>query len=89
MHDAELDTVASHWREALDAAEESLDEVSRSRRVLQFRALDLRERAKELSDERARIEVDLEKLARATRTHLHRHLYGPRPGVAMARLQAR
>ena len=32
----ELDTLSMHWRSSLDAAEDALNEVSRSRRSLQF-----------------------------------------------------
>jgi hypothetical protein len=31
-----LDTIAMQWREALDGAEETLDELSRSRQMLRF-----------------------------------------------------
>jgi hypothetical protein len=80
VQDTDLDLLSIHWREALDAAEDSLSAVGRSRPTLP--AAELRDRLKGLKDERGRTELDLEELARATNTHLHRHLRGPRAGCS-------
>jgi hypothetical protein len=78
MDDVALDTAAFRWREALDAATDTLDEVSRSRRALGFSAPELQARVAQLEDERAETEHDLERLAGTTHTHLRRHLLGQR-----------
>ena len=74
MDDLELDTLVLRWRGALDIAADSLHELSRNRRELQLTASELRSRALELDHERDTTEVDLERLAAATLTHLRRHL---------------
>lgn len=74
MDDLELDALAVRWRAALDLAADSLDELTRSRRELQFAPTELRARAAELDRERDTTELDLEHLAAATHTHLCRHL---------------
>jgi HAD superfamily hydrolase (TIGR01509 family) len=78
VEDLALDTIAIHWREALDDAEDALNDVSRSRKMLQFPAAELRDRTKELRSEREGAARDLERLARTTRLPLHRRLVGPR-----------
>jgi hypothetical protein len=72
-----LDTLAVCWREALGAAEDSLEEVSHCRRALQFPTAELQERLRELQLERREAEVDLELLARTTHATLHHHLLRP------------
>jgi hypothetical protein len=74
MDDRELDTLALHWRGVLDLAADSLHELGRSRRELQLSASELHSRVLELDHERDTTEVDLERLAAATHTHLRRHL---------------
>jgi len=74
MDDRELDRLAQRWRGALDGATVTLDELSRSRRELHLSACELRWRVTELDRERAVTELDLERLAAATHTHLSRHL---------------
>src|SRR5690242_12655642 len=76
MDDLELDALAFHWRGALDVAADSLDELSRSGRALQLPSNELRSRVAELDRERDATELDLERLAAATHTHLHRHMRG-------------
>ena len=78
MDDLDLDSAAFKWREALDAASDSLDNVSRSRRALHFSPAELQSRLAQLEHERDMAERDLEQLAGTTHTHLHRHLHGPR-----------
>jgi multidrug resistance efflux pump len=74
----ELDELATHWREALDAASDSLEQLSRSRRALQMTAPELHDRLIELEHERAETELDLEQLARTEHLDLRRHLRGAR-----------
>jgi hypothetical protein len=74
MDDLELDTLALHWQGVLDVAAGTLGELSRSRRELQLSANELRSRVRQLDRERDATEVDLERLAAATHTHLRRHL---------------
>ena len=74
MDDLALDTAAFRWREALDAATDSLDNVSRSREALRFSTAELRARMAQLEHERETTERALERLAGTTHTHLHRHL---------------
>jgi hypothetical protein len=81
MEAPELEILASHWREALDAAEDSLVEVSRSRRALQFPVIELHERLHDLDLERREAELDLEHLAQTTRVPLHRHLIRSHAGA--------
>lgn len=76
MDDLDLDTLAFRWRGALDVAAESLDQLSRSRRALQLSSTELSSRVSELNRERDATELDLERLAVATHTHLRRHLRG-------------
>ena len=78
MNDLELDALAFRWRGALDTAADSLGQVERSRRVLHFSPAELRAWVSEVERERGITDVDLERLARATHTHLHRHMQGPR-----------
>ena len=83
MDDLALDGAAFKWREALDAASDSLDNVSRSRRALRFPSAELQARLAHLEHERDVAERDLEQLAGTTHTHLHRHLHGPRARAAL------
>jgi HAD superfamily hydrolase (TIGR01509 family) len=78
MDDLALDSAAFQWREALDAATDSLDTVSRSRQALRFSTAELGTRVTELRHERDMTERDLERLAGTTHTQVHRHMYGPR-----------
>lgn len=78
VNDLELDALAFRWRRALDTAADSLGQVERSRRVLHFSPAELRTLASAVERERSLTDVDLERLARATHTHLHRHMQGPR-----------
>ena len=83
-----LDTLALHWREALDDAQEALDDLSRSRQQLRFPAGELRERMKELRSERTETEADLEQLARTAQVPVHRRLTGPRASNVLLGLGA-
>ena len=74
----DLDTLSMHWRNSLDAAEDALNEVSRSRRSLQFPPEDVSTRLRGLVRERVEVEGALEQLARLTHSGLHRSLTGPR-----------
>ena len=76
MDDLELDTLAFRWRGALDVAADSLDQLSRGRRALQLSPTELSSRVAELNRERDTTELDLQRLAAATHTHLQRHLRG-------------
>ena len=78
VNDLQLDALALRWRVALDAAADSLAQVGRNRRVLHFPAAELRAWSSELERERSVTDADLVSLARATHTHLHRHMFGPR-----------
>ena len=69
-----LETLALHWREALDDAQETLDDLSRSRQALRFPHGELRERMQELRSERTETEDDLEQLARTMRVPVHLRL---------------
>jgi beta-phosphoglucomutase-like phosphatase (HAD superfamily) len=73
-----IDTLSSDWRAALDAAEDALSAVSRSRKALQFASDELRTRLGDLARERGEAEDALEKLARLSRGGVHRRLTGPR-----------
>jgi len=75
---ASLDALSSHWRTALDAAEDAIVTLSRSRRELQFPPDQLQARARELMRERSETEQLLEQVAALTHARLHRHLTGPR-----------
>jgi beta-phosphoglucomutase-like phosphatase (HAD superfamily) len=78
MDQLALDTLAMHWREALDGAEETLDALSHTRRQLGLPAHELGRRINGLRAERTATEVDLERLARVAHLPVHRHLTGPR-----------
>jgi len=69
-----LNILATHWRQALDDAEDTLVDLSRSSRILRFSALELRERMEELRWERHEIELDLEALARTSHLPVRRRL---------------
>jgi len=77
----QLDTLAIHWCDALDAAENSLAEVSRSRRAFRLPATELHDRLTGLRLERGAAELDLELLARTAHVELHHHIRG-RAGTA-------
>lgn len=83
MDDLALDIAAFQWREALDAATDGLDNLSRSRQALHLSTAELHARAAQLERERDTIERDLERLAATTHTHLHRHMHGPRARGAL------
>ena len=74
MNDLELDTLAFRWRGALDTAANSLAQVGRNRQTLHFSSAELRAWASEVERERSVTDDDLERLARVTHTHLHRHM---------------
>ena len=74
MNDLELDTLAFRWRGALDTAANSLAQVGRSRRALHFSSAELYAWVSEVERERSVTDDDLERLARVTHTHLHRHM---------------
>ena len=78
MNDLELDALAFRWRGALDTAAESLAQLGHSRQALHFSAAELNGWVSEVERERNVTDVDLERLARATNTHLHRHMQCPR-----------
>jgi HAD superfamily hydrolase (TIGR01509 family) len=88
MNQLALDAIATHWREALDGAEETLDALSHSRRELGFPAHELGRRMNELRAERLATELDLEQLGRVARLPVHRHLTGPRASGARLGLGA-
>jgi hypothetical protein len=69
LEDADLDQLASDWRGALDAAEDTLDAIRRCR-ALHFPPSELRDRCKVLAHARVETEKSLEELARTTHTHL-------------------
>jgi beta-phosphoglucomutase family hydrolase len=73
-----LDLLSMHWRSSLDAAEDALNEVSRSRRSLQFAPQDVSTRFGDLVRKRVETEDALEQLARLTHGGAHRRLTGPR-----------
>ena len=73
-----LDTLSIHWRTALDAAEDALDAVSRSRRALQFEPDEMQMRVRDLVHERSEAEDALERLAQLMHAGSHRRLTGPR-----------
>lgn len=83
VNDLQLDTLAFRWRGALDRAADGLAQVGRSRQALHFSSAELQARVSELERERGTTEVDLERLARATHTQLHRHMQGPRATGAL------
>ncbi|HYX76149.1 MAG TPA: HAD family hydrolase [Gaiellaceae bacterium] len=78
-----LDTVATHWRQALDDAEDALDDLSQSARALGLPPAELRRRLRELRAERAKTDLDLQRLARTTHFAVHRRLTGPRATSAL------
>jgi hypothetical protein len=76
MEAPQLDTLAIHWCDALDAAENSLSEVSRSRRAFRLSATELHDRLTGLRLERGAAELDLELLARTAHVELRHHIRG-------------
>ena len=81
MEALQLDILAIQWSDALDAAENSLAEVSRSRRAFRLSATELHDRLTGLRIERGVAELDLERLARTAHVELRHHVRG-RPGSA-------
>jgi beta-phosphoglucomutase family hydrolase len=73
-----LDILSIQWRSALDAAEDALDAVSRSRQALQFEPGEMQLRARDLVHERGEAEDALERLAQLLHAGSHRRLTGPR-----------
>jgi beta-phosphoglucomutase-like phosphatase (HAD superfamily) len=88
MDQLALDTLAMHWREALDGAQETLDALSHSRRQLGFAAHELGRRMTQLREERTATELDLGQLARVAQLPVRRHLTGPRASSARLGLGA-
>jgi beta-phosphoglucomutase-like phosphatase (HAD superfamily) len=78
MENVDLDALASDWRGALDAAEDTLDALGRSCRALHFSPMELRDLVQALAHERQATNTGLRQLARTTHTHLHRSMTGPR-----------
>src|SRR5436309_2958810 len=78
MENVDLDVLASDWRGALDAAEDTLDVLGRSCRALHFSPIELRDRVQALAYERQATNRGLQELARTTHKHLHRSMTGPR-----------
>jgi cytosine/adenosine deaminase-related metal-dependent hydrolase len=74
VNDLQLDALALRWRGALDLAADTLVRVGRTPHALYFTSGELRARASQLDRERGVTERELEQLARATHTHLHRRL---------------
>jgi phosphoglycolate phosphatase-like HAD superfamily hydrolase len=73
-----LELLSIRWRSALDAAEDALDAVSRSRQALQFDLHAMQAQARELVHERTEAETELGQLARLLHTAPRRSLVGPR-----------
>jgi HAD superfamily hydrolase (TIGR01509 family) len=86
MDELALDVLAFQWREALDSAGESLDDVVRSTQALHFSTAELRARRAQLEDEREVTDRELERLAGVTHAHLLRHMRGPRARSALLSL---
>ena len=76
MEALQLDTLAIHWSDAFDAAENSLAEVSRSRHAFRLSAIELHDRLTGLRLERGTAGLDLELLARIAHVELHHHIRG-------------
>ncbi|HEX6680406.1 MAG TPA: hypothetical protein VF063_07150 [Gaiellaceae bacterium] len=76
MEALQIDTLAIHWSDALDAAENSLAEVSCNRRALRLSASELHHRLTGLRLERGAVELNLELLARTAHVELHHHIRG-------------
>jgi hypothetical protein len=74
MTELELDALAVRWRGAFDLAADTLAQVGRSPQALRFAPGELLARASQLDRERGVTARELEQLARATHTHLHRRL---------------
>ena len=73
-----LETLSIQWRTALDAAEDALDAVGRSRQALQFEPDEMQMRVRDLVHERSEAEAALEQLAQLMHAGSHRRLTGPR-----------
>jgi hypothetical protein len=86
MEALQLDTLATHWCDALDAAENSLAEMSRSRRAFRLSATELHDRLVGLRLERGAAELDLELLARTAHVELHHHVHGRTGSAAISGL---
>jgi hypothetical protein len=72
----QLDSLAIHWSDALDAAENTLVEMSHTRRAFRLSATELQDRLTSLRLERGAAELDLELLAQSARLELHQHIRG-------------
>jgi beta-phosphoglucomutase-like phosphatase (HAD superfamily) len=83
VNDLQLDTLAFRWRGALDTAADTLAQAGSSRQALHFSSPELHAYVSKLERERCATDADLERLARATHTHLHRHMQGPRATAAL------
>ena len=88
MNDLQLDALAFRWRGALDTAADSFSQLGRGRQELHFSPDELHAWVAELERERGATELNLERLARATHTHLHRHMQGPRATGALLGLRS-
>jgi hypothetical protein len=82
----QLDTLATHWCDALDAAENSLAEMGRSRRAFRLSATELHDRLVGLRHERGAAELDLELLARTAHVELHHHVQARTGSAGISRL---
>jgi HAD superfamily hydrolase (TIGR01509 family) len=83
VNDLALDMLVFHWREALDSASDTLDDVGRSPQALHFATGELRARLSQLEHERDVTDRELERLAGTVHLHLHRHMRGPRAGPSL------
>jgi hypothetical protein len=70
-----LETVAAHWRQAFDDAEEALDELGSW--VSGFPAAELRVRLRKLRTERAETDLDLRRLAGTAHLAVPPRVYVP------------
>jgi beta-phosphoglucomutase-like phosphatase (HAD superfamily) len=73
-----VSTLSTQWRGALDAAEDALDAVARSRHALGFEPAEMQSRVRNLVHERADAEDTLERFAVMMHAGRHRRLTGPR-----------
>lgn len=89
MNGLTLDLLAFQWREALDSAGETLDDVGRSPQALQLPKEELRARLWQLERERDLTDRGLERLALTVHGHLHRHMRGPRARASLLGLGTR
>ena len=78
MNDLELDALAFRWRGALDTAATASGRSSAVDEYFTSPQPSFGPGPRSVERERCLTDVDLERLARATHTHLHRHMQGPR-----------